>query len=135
MEDKQLQATRYKLQKRIRRLSSANWKQFIPFLHQFFVYFNSSPMLCGVRDDLVVCGRKYNVEDTINKILSEGQELSGETEEEAAAMGYEMLQRVLNDKTKSFSNILTRFNRRSSGNNTDDYLEFFREEFLEPFYE
>ena len=73
MEDKQLQSIRYKLQKRVRRLNSASWEQFMPFLRQFFAYFNSSPILCGVRDDLVVTGQKHNVKDTVDKILSGGK--------------------------------------------------------------
>lgn len=135
MEDKQLQTIRYKLQKRIRRLYSAKWEQFVPYLRQFFAYFNSTPILCSVRDDLIIRGEKYNVKDTIEKILSGRERLYGENEEEAAAMGYEMLQRVLTDKTKSFDGILATFCMRSSGNNLNDYLEYFIEEFLEPFYE
>lgn len=134
MEDKQLQSIRYKLQRRVRRLNSANWEQFIPFLRQFFVYFNSSPILCGVRDDLVLRGEKYNVKETVGKIVK-GENLYGENEEAAAAMGYEMLLHLLKNGVHDFENILLSFRFRQGSGEMAENLDIFREEFLEPFYE
>jgi len=134
MEDKQLQSIRYKLQKRVRRLNSANWEQFVPFLHQFFSYFNSSPILCGVRDDLIARSIKYDVKGTIDKILSGNHNLYGDTEEEAAAMGYEILNRILKS-SENYKRILSTFLRRSGGEGFSGSLELFKEQFLESFYE
>ncbi len=134
MEDKHLQTVRYKLQKRVRRLNSATWEQFVPFLRQFFVYFNSSPILCGLRDNLITRSIKYNTKETIDKVL-EGQSRYGQNEEEAAALGYEMLTRVANDETHNFENVLLSFRMRQGSGNLEDCIEIFREEFLEPFYE
>ena len=134
MEDKHLQTIRYKLQKRVRRLNSATWEQFVPFLRQFFVYFNSSPILCGLRDDLVTRSIKYNTKETVDQIL-EGQSLYGQNEEEAAALAYEMLTKVANGETHNLENILLSFHIRRGSANPEDNIEIFREEFLEPFYE
>jgi hypothetical protein len=106
----------------------------MPFLHQFFAYFNSSAILTGVRDVLLEKGQKYNVRDKVDRILSEDQWLYGETEEEAAAIGWQMLVRLVNEGT-DFQKVLTRFARRAGGQDINGYLEFFRDEYLEPFYE
>lgn len=134
MEDKRLQSIRYKLQRRVRRLNSANWEQFIPFLRQFFVYFNSSPILCGVRDDLASRGEKYKVKETVEKIVN-GENLYGENEEEAAAIGNKMLLHVVKNEIHDFENILLSFRLRQGGGEMAENLDVFREEFLEPFYE
>lgn len=131
MEDKQLQAIRYKLQKRVRRLNSADHNQFASLLRQFFVYFNSSSLLSGVRDDLVVRTQKYQIQNTVESILKENKDLYGDNEEEAAAIGYEMLQRVV--KQSGSEDIVMQCRRLSTGLN--ESLELFRTLYLEPFYE
>jgi len=142
MEDKHLQTIRYKLQKRVRRLNSATMKQFVPFLRQFFVYFNSSPILSGVRDDLLDKTKKYDVKQTIDKVIKrEGP--YGSNEEEAAAMGHEILLRAIG--TNQPREILTcrrrvRVQRLTYNEKSDDFednesLDIFRADFLEPFYE
>jgi hypothetical protein len=142
MEDKHLQTIRYKLQKRVRRLNSATMKQFVPFLRQFFVYFNSSPILSGVRDDLLDKTKKYNVKQTIDKVIKR-EELYGSNEEEAAAMGHEILLRAIG--TNQSHEILTcrrrvrvqhlKFNENPDDSEHNESLDIFRTDFLEPFYE
>ncbi len=131
MEDKQLQAIRYKLQKRVRRLNSSDHNQFAFLLRQFFVYFNSSSLLSGVRDDLVARTQKYQIQNSVEAILKESKDLYGENEEEAAAIGYEMLQRVV--KQTGSEDIVMQCRRFSTG--LSESLEIFRTKYLEPFYE
>ena len=142
MEDKQLQSVRYKLQRRVRRLNSAEYHQFAPLLKQFFVYFNSSPILCGVRDNLLEKTKKYEVKQIIDKVIR-GERLSGPNEEEAAAMGHEILSRVIaEDQPQKILEILTcrRTCRKykMTDDNSAEYnkrFDVFRTDFLEPFYE
>ncbi|RKY09950.1 MAG: hypothetical protein DRP66_00915 [Planctomycetota bacterium] len=130
MEDKALQTIRYKLQKRVRRLNSAEYRQFTPFLRQFFVFINSMPLLSGVREYLASQGDKYDVEATVNSILNENKDLYGETEEESAAIGYAMLQKALEPNQGE-----TVIMNSCGYGDVDERLEAFRTVFLEPFYE
>lgn len=133
MEDKQLQITQYKFQKRIKRLNTVRREQFIPFLKQFFVYFNSIPILCSLRDDLIARSLKYDIRTTIDNVL-EGQILHGGNEEEAASLGYEILSRLASG-VYSFENFLTNYHIGEKTGNPEENIELFREEFLNPFYE
>ncbi len=133
MQDKFVQALRYKLQKRVRRLNSANYQQFPLLLRAFFHYLDGSPILAGVRDELLVRAAKFNAPASVDRILK-GEMLFGETEEEAAAMGYFLLKKHEEDAQK---NSVALFGRiyHVGGNKLDDYLDRMREVFLEPFYE
>lgn len=142
MEDKQLQSIRYKLQKRIRRLNSAEYDPFIPLLRQFFIFFNSSPILCSVRDTLLERTKKYDVKQTIDKVIK-GKGPYGSNEEEAAAMGHEILLRAIG--TNPPREILTcrrrvrvqfpQYNEKHDDSEYNESLDIFRADFLEPFYE
>ena len=142
MEDKQLQSIRYKLQKRVRRLNSAEYRQFIPLLKQFFIYFNSSPILCSVRDVLLEKTKKYDIKNTIDKIVDQKEKIDGSTEEEAAALGYEILLRVTTADDPGKIIMCRKKIQRRAGQDLDWYskerdeaFEMFRPDFLEPFYE
>src|SRR5262245_10862616 len=100
MQDKFVQALRYKLQKRVRRLNSANYQQFPLLLRAFFHYLDGSPILAGVRDELLVRAAKFNAPASVDRILK-GEMLFGETEEEAAAMGYFLLKKHEADPQKN----------------------------------
>jgi hypothetical protein len=66
MQDRLVQAIRYKLQKRVRRLNSANGHQFPLLLRHFFQFLDSTPLLSGVRDELLAGVAKDNVPDSVN---------------------------------------------------------------------
>ena len=70
MQDRFVQAIRYKLQKRVRRLSSADYQQFPFLLRSFFQYVDNSPILAGVRDELLVRTAKYNAPAAVERILA-----------------------------------------------------------------
>ncbi len=133
MQDKFVQAIRYKLQKRVRRLNSANYQQFPFLLRAFFQYVEASPILAGVRDELLARAAKYKASDSVDRILK-GESRFGETEEEAAAMGYFLLKKHAEDPQKNSVGLFGRVYHVGS-NKLDDHLDRMREVFLEPFYE
>src|SRR5271157_2043207 len=87
MQDAFVQAIRYKLQKRVRRLNSADYPHFPMLLRVFFHFFESSPILSGVGDELMARVAEDRVSETIDRILN-GEMLHGNNEAESAAMGY-----------------------------------------------
>ena len=72
MQDAFVQAIRYKLQKRVRRLNSADYQHFPMLLRVFFQFFDSSPILSGVRDELLARVVEQDVPATVDRILNEG---------------------------------------------------------------
>jgi hypothetical protein len=92
VQDKFVQAIRYKLQKRVRRLNSSNFEQFPFLLRSFLRYLNETPILAGVRDELLARAAKYEPAKSVERILA-GEGLYAEAETEAAAMGYLLLPR------------------------------------------
>ena len=133
MQDKFVQALRYKLQKRVRRLNSTNYQQFPLLLRAFFHYLDNSPLLAGVRDELLVRAAKHKALESVERILN-GEMLFGESEDEAAAMGYFFLKRHAEDPQKNSVALFGKVYRVSSSK-FDDHLDRMREVFLEPFYE
>src|SRR4051812_28750381 len=96
MQDRLVQSIRYKLQKRVRRLNSADHNQFHPLLGAFFQFLEQSPLLAGVRDELIARTAGDDISRTCDRIIG-GEALHGTSEAEAAAMGYEMLKRIVAD--------------------------------------
>lgn len=132
MEDKHIQALRYKLQKRVRRVNSAPTSQFRITLKHFLHFLEAMPLLRAVKDDLLARTTPLNVEATVDRICK-GETLFGETEEEAAAIGYLIVCRFCNDpESASFIDIAMRW---GVGSGFAEAFEFARTSFLEPLYE
>jgi len=132
MEDKYIQAIRYKLQKRVRRVNSAETSQFHACLSHLFQFIDAMPTLASVRDGLLARTALMNVEESVSRIVN-GEVLTGETEEESAAIGYVLLKRFVDD---SESTSLTSIAFRSgAGTEYSEAFEFACAAFLEPFYE
>ena len=93
MQDAFVQAVRYKLQKRVRRLNSADYQHFPMLLRVFFQFFDESPILSGVRDELLARTADKDVPATVDQILK-AEARYGETEAESAAMGYYFLKKI-----------------------------------------
>ncbi len=131
--DRQLvQNIRYKLQKRISRLNSVETiVSFIPTLAQFWKYFDQQGTLVGIIDLLLL--QFPEIENDIIRIVQENQDLYGDSEEEAAAIGYHVLRRVIHFNETSQVQLIA----QNYGQSTEEHgaLEFIREIFLEPFYE
>jgi hypothetical protein len=132
MQDRLVQAIRYKLQKRVRRLNSADRQQFPFALRTFFQFFETSSLLSGVRDELMARALKYDVPTTVDQIL-QGETRYGETEEEAAAMGYLLLKKFADDPENISP--LDLGMSYGAGGKLDECLDTLRSVFLEPFYE
>ena len=96
-------------------------------------YVDNSPILAGIRDELLVRAAKYDARATVERIFK-GEVLFGETEEEGAAVGYFLLRKHAEDPKNNSMSVLARV-YRLPGNKLDEYLDRMREVFLEPFYE
>ena len=132
MEDKFVQALRYKLQKRVRRVNSADRVHFSITLKHLFLFIDSMPLLAAVRDDLLARTKHLNIESVVDRICKD-ENLQGSTEEESAAIGYVLLKRFCHDpESASLINIAYRWD---IGADYDKAFEFARTSFLEPFYE
>lgn len=132
MQDKYVQSIRYKLQKRVRRLNSAEAAVFPNLLQQFLAWFDSMPILAGIRDELLVRASEEEKTTPVERILS-GEALVADNEVDAAALGYELVKRVSSGPhAVELTNVMFKYGRV---NNIHDATERFRELFLEPFYE
>jgi hypothetical protein len=132
MQDKFVQAIRYKLQKRVRRLNSADYQHFPMLLRVFFHFFDSSPILSGVRDELMARVSEQDVSATIDQILK-GQAVYGTTEAESAAMGYQLLKKIAEEPDRELALMVAEHYHAIA--NANESLEVVRDVFLEPFYE
>jgi hypothetical protein len=130
MQDAFVQAIRYKLQKRVRRLNSADYHHFPMLLRVFFQFFDSSPLLSAVRDELLVRAAAADVAVTVGRII-DGEVLYGADEVESAGIGYLLLKKIAEEPEKDL--VLTIALNLSS--DTQECLDTVRNVFLEPFYE
>lgn len=134
MQDRSVQAIRYKLQKGVRRLNSVGFQQFPFALRQFIQFIESQPLLAGVRDELIVRAKPEKPEESADRIMN-GEGLFGTTEVESAALGYECLRRfAAEDAPQQCLSKLSRAYHFGSSK-YDEMLDQLREMFLEPFYE
>src|ERR1019366_7635269 len=128
MQSNYLQNVRYKLQKRIRRLNGSHFNEFLFVLKQFWVFFESYPILTAVTDELLA---KFSSVGTDVDKLFQGQGLYGVNEAESAAMGCEVLKRFAAQDEPLFYTRLAAV-AMAEGNRE---LDTFRQLYLEPFYE
>ncbi len=135
MQDRFVQAIRYKLQKRVRRLNSVSFQQFSFELRQFLQFIDAHALLAGVRDELLARAKPDKPDEAAQRIMN-GEGLFGTTEVEAAALGYECLRRlaVTEDAPQQYLSKLSRTYHLGTSK-YDEMLDQFREIFLEPFYE
>jgi len=132
MEDKYIQSLRYKLQKRVRRVNSADTSQFSISLKHLLLFIDSMPLLAAVRDDLLARTTHSMIDETAGRICK-GETLFGDTEEESAAIGYVILRRFCNEpESVDFLNIAHHWRAASD---IGESLDFARTAFLEPIYE
>ena len=118
------QNLRYKLQKRVGRLNSVSKNLFLVTLTQFWRFFDEQPTFVGIVETLLA--QFPDLDETVEQILG-GEPLLGETEEEAAAIGYRVL-RCLAEGRIALTSIAYRYPNVA-------YVEIVREILLEPFYE
>jgi hypothetical protein len=126
MDPQYIQNLRYKLQKRISRLNGVDTADsFIFTLVQFWKFFDRHPTFTGIMQELL---SKYpNINNDIDRVFN-GEGLYGETEEEAAALGYGVLRKLTREK---LSDVGFAYGRSSSDHPAKDAI---REIHLDPFY-
>jgi hypothetical protein len=132
VQDKFVQSIRYKLQKRVRRLNSANVEQFPFLLRSFLRYLEDTPILAGVRDELLARAAHHEPQKSVDRIHA-GETLYAEAEVEAAAMGYWLLVKYAEAPAQNGVHKIGRLYSHES--KWDAMLDRLREVFLEPFYE
>ncbi len=134
MQDKYIQSLRYKLQKRVRRLNSADSDLILFNLRQFFAFFESSPILCGIRDELLASVSSEVLDGLMTTLFAENDQVPvGRTEAEEAAFGYWFLKHWA-ESTEEFRwwDVGCRY---GADGNMNEMLDRVRVVFLEPFYE
>lgn len=129
MDPEYVQNLRYKLQKRVRRLNSVDQSIFPSTLNQFWRFFDGNPTHFGIVEQLM--SQFPETAHIADRILT-GETLTGETDEEAAAIGYEILRKCA---TLGIDQIWTVAQNYGSSGDYKDAVERLREVFLEPFYE
>ena len=127
MQSNYIQNVRYKLQKRVRRLNASSPSEFLHVLKQFWVFFESYPILATVTEELLA---KFPFVGTDVAKLLRGQGL-GENEAEGAALACEALKRHAAQDNPLF---FARFASVEMAGGKSP-LDTFRQLYLEPFYE
>lgn len=129
MDPQYIQNLRYKLQKRVSRLHGVDTDEsFLFTLTQFWRFFDRQPTFVGIIQELLASFP--NIDQDVNRIFAR-EGLYGETEEEAAALGYKVLRRLVN-KERGLLAIGTAYNRLGRDFPSRDAV---REIHLDPFYE
>lgn len=132
MNSQLVQNISWKLQKRIKRLCSADSTiSFYSLLSQFCNFFDLQIILVGIINYLIFQFPK--IENDIDLIFNKEQGIYAKTEGHAAIIGYNVL-RLIKDKedVKQIKKVARIYNK---GGNQDDALKYIRETFLKPFYE
>lgn len=131
MDRDQLQLLRYKLQKRVRRLNSAEYQVFHYMLKQFWGFLQSQPLITGVMDHLESTMSRINEE--VEPIFSQQSGIVFEKEIENAAACYFVLKRCAESSNNHVEiDVGASYSNESKFN---DVLESFKDIFLEPFYD
>ena len=136
MDKDYLQALRYKLQKRVRKLNSTqNRGMYHVMLKQFFEFLCDHKLLSGIVDELALLSDNDNITKEVEKICSErNYETSLEREKDYSAMCYKILKQCA-ESTNNFDPIKIGHNIAQGKSDTAEDLGLFNECFLEPFYE
>lgn len=131
MDKSYIQNLRYKLQKRYRKLNSADYKHFDIALLQFWKYLMSYPVYKGILDLLEMRSKKSK--DDVDKILNEKVALFGEDENEAIDIAYLIVKKSLEAEN---SDVIFRvaFHYSHKGDR-NEALDYWKDVFLEPLYE
>ncbi len=131
MKSDQLQLLRYKLQKRVRRLNSTEYRIFHFVLKQFWGFLKSYPIFVGIIEELEA--NMGYINNDVKELFSSRKAIAFDNELENAAACYYVLKRcVESDDDMVEVNVA---NNYSHEQNYNDILESFKDIFLEPFYD
>ncbi len=124
-----LQALRYKLQKRLKRINTADFQIYHSIVVQTFQFLRENPVVRGILDDLE--HRVPSAEADSERLLN-AELITGETELEHIALGYALLKRTVTSTGDVELHLGCRFG------NTSEYrrgAESFTEHFIEPLFD
>lgn len=127
-----MQDLRYKLQKRVRRVNSVDPAQFPVALTQFWAFFDAMPTFVGIAQHLTA--EQPAARETVDMLFA-GQRLVGTTEEEAAAIGHEVLRRLAHETNLGTFITLAGELTIARPKELGEAVEVLRGAYLEPFYE
>lgn len=131
MEKEYIQNLRYKLQKRVRRVSSSEYQVFHYVLKQFWGFLYDQPLFLGIMQELALKAKP--VAEDVEKIFSGRNTIVFDSEEENAAAAYLVIKKcVESDNERIEIEIAHNYSNERSHN---DALEAFKYIFVEPFYE
>lgn len=127
-----VQNLRYKLQKRVRKLNSANYQVFHFAVKQFWGFLNSHTVLKGILDDLDL--RVKHTEAIADQAINE-KDASPifDTELENVGLSYFFLKKCAVSTNRFFEINLA--HKYSDSSKHDDALDYFKELFMETLYE
>ncbi|HET8865508.1 MAG TPA: hypothetical protein VFM80_07400, partial [Gracilimonas sp.] len=126
-----VQNLRYKLQKRVRRLNSSEWRVFHYVLKQFWGFLLDQPIFSGMIQELD--SKKSLVSEDVDKIINDKQALVFNTEKENTLASYSILKKCAESDDDSIERSIAF--RYSNESNTNAALDSFKDLFVEPFYE
>lgn len=131
MDRDQLQLLRYKLQKRVRKLNSADHQVFHYLLRQLWGFLQSQHLLVGVMAHIEATMQHIKAE--VEPIFTQNSAVVLDKEMEHAAACYFVLKHCVESDDDSIEiNVGQCYSHESKFN---DILESFRDIFLEPFYD
>ena len=130
MDTNVLQTLRYKLQKRLKRLNTANFQIFHSVMVQTWGFLSENPVTCGILNDLE---RRVPSSEQDSESLFAGQLVTGESEIEQVALCHWLLKRTIacGDARKGI-NLGVQLGKCSK---YDDARDYFVESFIEPLFE
>ena len=128
-----VQTLRYKLQRRIRRLSGVDWHNFGSTLKQVWPFIHNSELFMGLLEP--VLQQRPGAEEKASKVLAR-EGLTGEDELEAVAIAFHVLQKTVSADNPNDIAVTVGLDF-VQGRDTDgsDFVDAFREQFVEPLYE
>lgn len=131
MDSEYLQHVRYKLQKRLKRLNTAEFQEFHEVLIQVWAYLNTSPLTSSLLDDLQA--RFPGVEaDADNLFKGQGRDIA--TEAENTAFCYWVIKKCTIATNNGVEIQIGRKLDRTASNH-NDAIEVFRRVLLEPLFD
>src|SRR5262245_50369835 len=125
-----LQNLRYKLERRVSRLRSTGWEQYISVLRQFWRFFDQQTVLIAVAEELKFAFPQAT--EAAKKVFA-GTILDADDEREDAALVLAVLRRMASERDpRAF---LDKIVPQQSSSRFNDYLEAVNARYLSPFYE
>lgn len=132
MDKEYIQNLRYKLQKRVRRVNSSEWRVFHYVLKQFWGFLNDQPLFVGIMEELE--SKTSSVEGDVAKIMESSRKaIVFDTEEKNVAACYLVIKKCVESDNTHAEIMVAHSYSNERGNN--EILEAFKDIFIEPFYE